>query len=351
MEKNEITLTSREENLRNLKPEQVVPYLTALDKRLSNLSEILLKEKEEFVPPYIQIIRDAIECLKLKHELIGHEQIDFPLTIDPTDSGFPTIKDFYLLEKDKEETEIVLSKAPEREEIIESIRNKILKGRSPVGAQMRLRRFDFYSKLKEMKLFNPYHFNEPKFIEERDKKNYYILEWTCLERGINSPVLYRMYLTQDKKFPRLDKEKNYKLESIIYPSHSGRIDLRNLVSNIDRQLDEIHPKLIYKYIIGPYYNNVTVNSDELMSFLKTTEEQSVLKYSIEAVASLSVRKHGNRLRKLLGLEIEKEVYGPLDISDKRMIVPLKVKQRLGETDEYEMPCKIYGEGEGGDIIC
>jgi hypothetical protein len=75
-----------------------------------------------------------------------------------------------------------------------------------------------------------------------------------------------------------------------------------------------------------------------------------LKFRKEAVVSTSVKKFGGKLREWLGLQIEKEVYGPLDDSDKRMIVPFRAKQKLGNLDEYGKPCRVYGITEEGEIV-
>ena len=75
-----------------------------------------------------------------------------------------------------------------------------------------------------------------------------------------------------------------------------------------------------------------------------------MKFRIEAVSSEYVKRFGGPLRKLFGMEIEKEVYGPLDEGDRRMIAPFKIKQRLRNKDERGDRCSIYGVTEGGDII-
>jgi len=341
---------TKEENIRKLEPEQVKPYLDGLNKRLTELSKILVREDDEFVCHYIAIVQETMNCLALKHELAGPDQMDFSLTIDPTESGFPTVKDFYLLEKDKENAESALANLPPKDEITDMIRNNVLRSRSPEHGQILLKRHNYYSKLLETNLLKEYHLNEPKFIEEKNRKRSFTLEWCNIERGYNVPIFYRMYLYQDASYYPLDKEPSDKLKTIIYQSHYGMMDLRTLVSIIDKELDEIHPKLIYKYVIGPYHNSVTWNTEELDKILGSSDEQSILKFRKEAVASTMVRKFGGRIRKWLGKQIEKEIYGPLDDSDKRMIVPFRVKQKLGDKDEYEKPCKVYGVTKEGDII-
>ena len=120
-EQRELKLDLGEENLRRLTPEQIIPYFTKLSSRLSQLSEIATREQDEFVTDYINVVKNTLDCLFLKHQLGGEDKVDFSLTIDPSDSGFPTPKDFYLLEKDKEKAKQILGILPSRENIIEEV--------------------------------------------------------------------------------------------------------------------------------------------------------------------------------------------------------------------------------------
>jgi len=321
-------------------------YLDRLNTRLTNLSDILTKEKDEFVAPYLKIVQDTVKCLILKHDL-EKDSPNFSLTIDPTESGFPTFKDFYLLKKDKEIADKALEKLPSKEAIIEKIRDKLLRGSSPVTLQSQLKKFNFYSKLKGTNILEEYYLNELQLVGEEGSKKLYTLEWNCIERGSNVPVFYRMYFSQDSKFQILNEGTTPKLKTIIYESQYGRRDLREIVSVIDYELDEIHPKLINKYIIGPYYNDITTNSPELNSIFGGMQDQSILKFNVEAVASISVKKLGGWIRQRLGLAIEKEVYGPLDNTNRKMIAPFRIKQKLGKKDEFGKKCKIYGITEEG----
>ena len=148
-----LTLSSNtEENIKTLKSEEISPYLDRLIKSLNCLSVIRTREGDKFVAPYLSIVKDTTECLILKHKLSGLEQVDFSLTIDPSDSGFPTTKDFYLLEKNKEEAASSLKTLPKREGIIEIIRDAVLTSRQPAHGQILLQRYNFFSKLSKTKI-------------------------------------------------------------------------------------------------------------------------------------------------------------------------------------------------------
>jgi len=340
------------DNVKRLRTDEIELYLTRLNQSLTHLSQVLTKEGDEFVAPFLGVVKNSIECLILKHAIQGQDQIDFSLTIDPTHCGFPTVKDFYLLEKDKENAKKVLEQLPSRDDIVDAIRQSILNGRSLVNAQMLLRRFNYYSRVLGVELLKEYNIREPQQVGEESGKRLYTLEWNCIERDSHLPVFYRMYFTHDKRREPLHREPNKALETRIYQSQFGMTDLRTLVRVINDEIDEINPKLIYKYVIGPFYSSLTMNSPEINKMLDGTKDAYILKFRVERVASISVRRFnaGGFLNRLLGITVEKQVYGPLDNTDCRMIVPFSVKQNHGNCDERGNPCRVYAVTQDGDTV-
>ena len=202
------------------------------------------------------------------------------------------------------------------------------------------------------------HQNEPKLIDEDRDKRAYVIEWTAIEKGINVPVLYVMYLTQNRRSIPLEKRENPTLDFFIYQSQNGIVDLRSLVCQMDQAIEDIRPKLIYKYIIGPYHDGLTNNTPEITNLFDGVDEPSMLRFRIEAVASQYQRRmmgrfgkiFGDEISRILGFETVKEVYGPLDNYDRRIIVPFGVKQIMGNKDEMGNPSQVYGITKGGEII-
>lgn len=349
---------SSESELKTIEDSDAELYLERLNKRLGNLSTILTREGNEggeFVIPYLQIVKNSIEALKLKYQLQGQDRVDFGLTIASRDSGFPTEKDFYMLERNKEDSHEILKCLPSRDEIINNIRNAILRNDSIINSQTLLKRHNFYSMINQASLIKEYHLNEPKFIKEQNERRLYTLEWSCIERTSKVPVLYRMYLEQDTRSIPLEKSFNKQLELIIYQTQVGFFDIGTFARHIDNEVEEVHPKLLEKYTLGPYYDTVTKNNLEMTNLLKNSEESSILKFSIERVLSERVRQYGgndfvDRIINIISKrKTIREVFGPVD-SETKMIVPFRMKQELGNRDEYENPCKVYGVTIGGDIV-
>jgi len=351
MEQRDISTLS-ENNIKVLNPLEISPYLTNLNTRLTNLSAILTREGDKFVEPYLRIVRDSIETLILKYQIEERDRIDFSLTMTPKESGFPTIKDFYLLLKNKGDAEQALAALPKRDEIVDVIRRAILWGESPINGQIMLKRHNFYSGLSTIKVLEDFHINEIKDLGEEGTRKWHTLAWSCIEKGSNLPVLYRLSFTQDKNSNIKDR-----LDTAICQSKYGFEDLRAFASLLDREIAEIHPKLFERCTIGPYYNGLTVNSDEINTLLDS-ENTGILKFTVDKVVSSKVQLYGNWVDRLMGNKTEREIFTPND-SEMKMVVPFRIKQKLVRydkfnrpfsCDEFGKPCRVYGVTNGGEII-
>jgi len=340
---------SAEENIKTLSSSEIASHLSGLETRLSNLSTILTDQKDDFVVPYIDIIKNSIYGILLKHQMTGNARIDSSFSMIPKESGYPGMSDFFLLEKNQQEARGVLDSMHNKDKIIEMIRRSVFDGRPVDNLQLLLRRHKFYSAICDANLLKSLHLNELKDlgVDEATGREWYSLEWSCLERGVNVPVLYRMSFTQDK----VSDGPGSKLQSFVYLTRSGIPDVRSFASLVDREVVDVHPKLVERYVIGPFYDRFTDNSPQINEILNGSEDSSILKFTVEKVASNPKRlKHyGTFWDRLFGRKTEIEVFDPA-LSETNMIVPFRLKQKLGNCDEYGNPCKVYGITNGGDII-
>ncbi|MDP1694831.1 MAG: hypothetical protein Q8L34_04805, partial [Candidatus Woesearchaeota archaeon] len=228
-------------------------------------------------------------------------------------------------------------------------------GRSPVHQQILLRRHLLYSQLTAVKTLKEFHFNQPKFVgTDEEQRRKYVVEWSCIERGSNVPVVYRLCLVQANRAPPLEETSHDGLETLAYQTQYGSSNLRQLATHMDRELEDIHPKMLQKFVIGPFYHPLTHNSAALDALIRGEDQNAVLRFNIQSVLSERARKLGKVLgsRKLsqwLGFQTELQLFGPLDDYDQRMLVPFHLKQQLVDKDEEGHPCKIYGVMTGGEI--
>lgn len=325
-----------------------VPYLQRLNARLGQLSTIFEREETDYILPFMNVLRRTVELLQLKHQLIGNNKIDFDLTLFSNDSGFPSERDLFSLQKNKDEADAILGSTLSRDEIIDRIRKAILNGVSVEAYQNMLRRYNFFNGLANTDmLFKGYHYETPKFVKAEGKRRFYNVDWFCLERATRLPVFYRMCLEQDRNATPLEDCPNPRLETVVYQTQMGFHNSGTFARTIDNEVDEVHPKLIEKYTIGPFYDTITDNSPEMRRLIDS--DNSILKFSITGVLSERVTQYGNWIDYLIRRKTERESFSPV-FTETKMIVPFKLKQSLGNRDETDHQCKVYGITKGGDIV-
>ncbi|MDD5192039.1 MAG: hypothetical protein PHH54_01630 [Candidatus Nanoarchaeia archaeon] len=360
--------TEDPQDCKHLNPEEIKPYLTRLQQRLSNLNTILSRNSQketdnEFAIPFIKQIKDSLDCFALKYLVNGEDQIDFALSINTINCGFPTVANFSYLERDKQRAKDILdNQLSKREKIISKIRANIMEGQPILHEQILLQRHNYFSKVMSTNLLPSLSVNtkDPEYCGTKDGRRNYFIDWSCIEAGLNVPVFYRMWFTQDAKFNPLHDEKGKKKEKhqlltyFIQESRRGIEDLREFVIHVDKKIDEIHPKQIRKYTVGPYYDKLTLNNSELENAFDNVNNASALRFTAEMVLSVDVTKMQRTLDYIAHFftnkKIENEVYSDVKLMKYALIVPMRVKQKLKRgCDEHENPCEVYGVTESEEV--
>lgn len=330
-----------------VKTQDIQPYIRGLDGRLEQLRIILEKEGNGFVLPFINRIRNSLRGFSLKYQINGDEHRTLPFTIDASYSGWPTVKDFYILEIDQRNAEINLSTLPQEKEIISSIARVLMHDGSPEKYQniLRIRKFnEFIKSAKILRESKKAHLEKG---QQENGKRLYSAEWGGIEFTTQLPVFYRMIFTQNSgSLPLNDLPSQFELA--LYACLRGVVDVRRAAMEINNAYEDIHPKIVQKVTIGPFHSIETRNNGDLDSLLKGYQGEPVLRLRTDAVASFATRNHVRKgLISFFDRHFTREEYGPID-SVRKMIVPFGMKQRLQGHDEYG-PCTIYGVTSDGGI--
>ncbi len=324
-------------------------YLERLNGRLKNLALIFKNEDDEFIIPHIELLKNSLKGLYLKYQLPFEKKIDFDLMINPNLSGYPTLKDFIALKENKRDADEILGTIPQREEIIEIIRTGIMHGINVDSAQDMLRRLNFFSYLKEYQLFDEDVLPITRFIKKESKREFHVMSWGCVDWLWKVPVFYNMCFQQDSRYGSFDLGKKPVLKGLLLQTKSSHIDLKTLGQQIDSMVEEIHPKFIERFTLGPYYDNVTNNPEEIQRLINDESDPSVMKFIRERVLSERTKPFGGLLERIMGKKTEREVFSPT-YEEMRMVVPFRIKQKLGNFDEKDNPCKVYGVRIDGGIV-
>ena len=353
-------------NLRRLDKTEVGPYYSRIMKKVKDFKKVIGEISTEqfdhrFLAPSIDMLVDTLDCLRMKHETEGEDRIDFPPTISPFNSGFPTFKDFYLLDKDREKAQEVLGQLPAQEALLSTMKWKIRAGEPIDHEQILLRRNLYYSKLLETRTLPGTEMmsSKPEFKRTENNKRYYVLDWCGLQSAPFVPVFYRMWFTQDAGYPQLHASGetpaavNPRLEDFVQQTKSGIDGMRNFATRLNQSIEEIHPKELRKYTVGPFSDSVTSNSEEMINAFDGCKDPSALKFKVELVLSVDIRQKlfKNAWEQFRAIAMQRpreyEVYSEAQVMHEGLIVPTRIKQNLmGDYNEYGNPCRVYGLTNG-----
>lgn len=365
---NFFNLKTGEVNVRSLPPEDINGYLNNIALIVSKLRDLFYNSSNYgFKAPLEDIFdtkKDFCEFLDellfffnaLKRKFIlQHKGINATsLSIDPTESGFPHFTDLWNFKKDHESAAAQLAALPPVEEILKKAVDSIFAGEFPIREQLSYAKHNYFSFIKEKAgIISEFRMNRPELIGRKDGQNLYKLIFYGFDERYNIFHFYSMLLTQDDgspdllhhegKHPFLDEIQSYYKQDLFRLAHH--------LDSFDRR---VHPKVIMKYTIGPYYSPSTIN-EEAVDRLIAMEPRNpfIFKFQASGIVSIKTIKESSLFKSfynnLFGYANSREIFSDKFVYN-YMIVPFKLKQFLRDRDEAGKPAKIYGLLEGGEMI-
>ncbi len=341
--------SSDDTTLKTLEQQDSLSYISRLYSRLEDLSLIFKNEEDNFIIPYVELLKNSFKGLYLKYQLPEEKKIDFDLIINPFNSGYPTLKDFIALNENKKKAKENLDSIPKKEDILEIIKSGVMHGIAIDEAQDMLRRYNFYNFIDRNELFDYNASPFTSYIKKEGSRRFYTLSWGNLDWLWKVPVYYHMCFQQDSRNDPFELNKVNVLKGLILQTKNSHVDLNILAQQIDSNVEEIHPKVIERFTLGPYFDGLTKNPEEIHALFNGDAEPSLQKFIRERATSEREKPYGGLWEKMWGKKTVREVFS-VTYSETRMVVPFRIKQKLGNYDEKGNPCKIYGIKNDGGIV-
>lgn len=225
----------------------------------------LESEEATFVRSYLQRYINSLRALRMKY-LFSE---DGNLKIDGSDCGFPNYHEFSKLMIDSERTEQELAK------VLPSLvlRRKMVDymfthQADPVHM---LPSMGYRAYLDELASHEQFLVYNPGQILKL-KNNMYMYHWACIDPSSNIPFIYFMVFEASSENPfHTSPEAMEEFFRVVKSEGSRAPKLNILATSIDAELPNIHPKLIKRLSIGPFYSEgfSEPDSDEIQSLLQT----------------------------------------------------------------------------------
>src|SRR5262249_48540111 len=108
-----------------------------------------------------------------------------PLTIDPTESGMPTVKDFWQLHEDRDRAQAQLAQIPAREALVEQALDAIFAGRRPLKEQILWIQRAYMERLAATPIVTEFRQMQPIRLGEKRRGRLSVISWTGIIRSVN----------------------------------------------------------------------------------------------------------------------------------------------------------------------
>jgi hypothetical protein len=343
------------QNSRMLPDEAVVGYCDALGDRLGWLANALGEEQKagrisiagfQAAQSFLHELRATVLVLALKHGRQLMEIEPVPLTIDPTESGMPTFKDFWMLRDDRDHAEEQLKQIPDRAALIDHARDAIYNGRRPVKQQILWLQRAYMERLAATPVVTDFRQGEPVNLSAKKGDRLYAIGWTGVIHSVNLFECVTLHFEERGGWHVTGGVGE--LRQLVDDLAGGRHTLPEMIGLIN-EAPWIVPRAIERVTIGPYHHGWTENDELVQKAFAAGHngEPWMLRATIERAATTKAAKR-SRMDVLFGREPMEA--GPA-VFYRLLLVPLAIKQFLGDADEDGQPCTVYGVTKQGDLVC
>jgi hypothetical protein len=340
---------------RRLTDTDVVAYCDTLGDRLGYLAGVLERERQEgrlsaaatkAALAFLHEIRATMMVMALKHgrQLLGVEPV--PLTIDPTESGMPTLKDFWSLQEDRDRAAGQLAQIPDRAALVSDALETIFGGKRPVKQQILWLQRAYMERLAATPVVTDFRQMPAVQLGDGGSGRLFAVSWTNIVGSVNLFECTTLQFVERGGWHVTGGAGD--LSKLVESMAGGRHSLQELIG-LAGAAAWIVPQAVERVTIGPYYHRFTQNDALIARVFEAANggEPFMLRAGIErAVATRAAAR--STMDSLLGREPMEA--GP-SVRHRVLLAPLAIKQALGDADEDGRPAFVYGISKSGDLVC
>lgn len=200
--------------------------------------------------------------------------------ISRAESGFPTFQNILTLENDRKSAKKSLAEIPEKDALLDQMVDFILrKNKFPSALQKQLAERFYLEYLTTDRMFTQ--LSLPKTVRvsvnPKTRRPFYVVHWATFDGSSHLPLVYVATIEDStaklvdqlvSKSGKLDRRVNVPLpvDGLLNPELAHRFDdfcernssygltLSTIASNMDKDFDTLHPKQLYRFVLGPFYS-------------------------------------------------------------------------------------------------
>lgn len=222
---------------------------------------------------YLVGLNLTFRALGYKYHFAGRHPVAGSLTFDKVDSGFPVFSELLEMANDAQQAETRLQALASVEELKDEMVRQILADLvTPTRLQYALSQRLYYQELQKGGLF--WARNDPGAVwldtgAAGGARRRYLLHWAVYDSTVNLPTVYLMEIEDSGRtgLPK-DARRWPEVQAHLMAQSIGGLKLITIATGFDRDFEDLHPKRLRRFHIGPMYSSAfTIQSGPIHEVL------------------------------------------------------------------------------------
>jgi len=221
------------------------------------------RREVEVLARYIVALGFTFRALANKYHMAGRIEGPLPgrLTFDREDSGFPIHAELMQMATDAAQAHRHLKNMPGPDELKAQMVREIVGSLAvPTKLQYAMSQRLYYEELARGDLFWPQMDADALWLgnleEGRAPRRRYLLHWAVYDATLNIPTIYLMDVEDTGRTALPKDERRWpEVQAHLMAQSVAGLKLVTIASGFDRDFDDLHPKRLRRFHIGPMYSH------------------------------------------------------------------------------------------------
>lgn len=197
------------------------------------------------------------------------------LTVDKHDSGFPVATELMIMANDAQQVSQHLANMPNADELrAQMIRTIIADCQPPTRLQFAMSLRLYYEEIARGFLFWTQNDPQCEWLDSENDRRQLLIHWAVYDSQVNLPVIYLMEVEDSGNVVLSSDEFRWPgVQAHLMAQSMAGLTLLTIARGFDADFDDLHPKRLRRYHIGPMYSS------------SYTEQSGPLRQILEQAAS------------------------------------------------------------------
>ena len=218
------------------------------------------RDEVKILTRYIAELTFTFRALSQKYLLVGRDTGRFfgSLAIDAHESGFPAAEEIITMASDAQQAERHLAGMPSADDLKKQMVEVIISDRAvPTKLQFALSQRLYYEELLRGQLF--WARNDPRIVwtgNLSDERRSFRIHWAVYDSQVNLPVIYMMEVEDTGKIALPKDQRRWpEAQAHLMAQALGGLKLVTIAKGFDEDFDDLHPKRLRRFHLGPMYSS------------------------------------------------------------------------------------------------